>query len=568
MFYENVIKCTFFMLQLLAQGGDTLIMRRFNYRIYVVLLCTAYFTMLYIFHGNLQVEITTPCQNKRCWVKSERKNPGSQDAKIDETLEVGDEKLELRRIKGLDDHNFSQIKFLNTPKSKVFDSGEKFVSRSMDVRLIVDFQMSKETNFTNQSDKIRLPNPSETCYLDASFPNRQFYSLEPDSFVYSAYYDERYSKHFIRLMTILNLNKTKRKLKVYCHFSSNGTDFKQEASFYELCENHGKPYGGFMLSCEVPREVTDVCSITVSMDIISLSNNYVVPETSKQTLPVTKLGFDFKRNQLSRSINRKYNFSVCIPPLFGNIDTDKLIEFIELNRELGFEHFMFYTAKIDNADVLKVLNYYVVKNIVTVVDFILPSTIQKNKIWYNAQLSAHNDCLYRAMSISNFVAFIDIDEFIVPHDGKYFVTDLIRSEFNVSDNVCGISFDSVFYDSKYSKHLYDLDTSLITQKLTGRTTMFSKVRTKVMVRPEKIFEVGIHHISKPAEEAFKVVKVNSSNVYLHHYRSCVPNYGMKCNNFEEDLTMWKYGGPLKETFAKIQKDVFPPTSESIRHLET
>ena len=40
-------------------------------------------------------------------------------------------------------------------------------------------------------------------------------------------------------------------------------------------------------------------------------------------------------------------------------------------------------------------------------------------IWYNGQLVANNDCLYRNMPLSKYTAFHDIDELIIPRQEGY-----------------------------------------------------------------------------------------------------------------------------------------------------
>jgi len=52
---------------------------------------------------------------------------------------------------------------------------------------------------------------------------------------------------------------------------------------------------------------------------------------------------------------------------------------------------------------------------VTLIPWILPSSVTAQSIWYNGQLLAVNDCLYRTSHAFNYVAFNDLDEFIVPH---------------------------------------------------------------------------------------------------------------------------------------------------------
>jgi len=76
---------------------------------------------------------------------------------------------------------------------------------------------------------------------------------------------------------------------------------------------------------------------------------------------------------------------------------------------------------------------------------------------------------------------------------------------------------------------------------------FSRVRTKVMVQPSAVFELGIHHVSRPLYSLpaathtpadgggkmapTKVVVVDPDVAFVHHYRDCTNDYEYKldCN---------------------------------------
>jgi len=118
---------------------------------------------------------------------------------------------------------------------------------------------------------------------------------------------------------------------------------------------------------------------------------------------------------------------VCVPPLFGRVKPRTLIEFVEMTRLLGAEHFVFYaprsvtdhddhdrtTSSIDVGDVLRL---YADAGLVTVIPWTLPveaATSSTAGIWYGGQLPAINDCLYRTMHAVDRVVFNDLDEFVV-----------------------------------------------------------------------------------------------------------------------------------------------------------
>ena len=76
--------------------------------------------------------------------------------------------------------------------------------------------------------------------------------------------------------------------------------------------------------------------------------------------------------------------------------------------------------------------------------------------------------------------------------------------------------------------------------------------TKCIVDPRKIFEQGIHHISKPLEEFYQAEKVDWNIARVFHYRKCQDSRALmqlKCSaKFEVDKTMRRFGEKLTINF--------------------
>lgn len=103
--------------------------------------------------------------------------------------------------------------------------------------------------------------------------------------------------------------------------------------------------------------------------------------------------------------------------------TIQLIEFLELNKLLGISHFTFYNASTGpSASCL--LQEYINEGVVSVLSWDLPIQ-SKTEIRTEGMFAALNDCLYRNMYRYSYIAFIDIDEFIVPRF-NFTLMDLIR----------------------------------------------------------------------------------------------------------------------------------------------
>ncbi|XP_025097306.1 beta-1,4-galactosyltransferase galt-1-like isoform X2 [Pomacea canaliculata] len=222
-----------------------------------------------------------------------------------------------------------------------------------------------------------------------------------------------------------------------------------------------------------------------------------------------------------------YNFSICVSPLFGSVSPKRLVEFLELTRLLGVQQIFFYdfsTSKV----VRRVLRHYEGKRWVTVIPWRMPKEMSSN-IWYHGQLVVHNDCLYRTMAQSVYTAFHDIDEFIVPHskDARTY-SEIIPPE--LPNDTCGYSFVSAFFDPLVATQLPD---DVMTVFSTART----EVLTKVMVMPRRVFEVGIHHVSKQLLDPWESRPFNPERALLHHYRDALDDYDMSCDSWVKDTTI-------------------------------
>ncbi|KAH9502698.1 hypothetical protein Btru_069551 [Bulinus truncatus] len=90
-----------------------------------------------------------------------------------------------------------------------------------------------------------------------------------------------------------------------------------------------------------------------------------------------------------------------------------------------------------------------------------------------------------------------------------------------------------------------------------RSILLRKVRTKVMVCPWRVFEVGIHHVSKQNRNQWRSFNVDPSVAYLHHYRRCASGYGMNCFTFDQDTTVAdRYSDKLTANFISVVTSLY------------
>ena len=365
----------------------------------------------------------------------------------------------------------------------------------------------------------------------------KFQLLGEHGFVLSAYYDER--AHPDIYVRIIAMQPRSLKEPVYCLLKDDdsGKLHTVEAGRYVFNENHGRPYGGQLLSCPVRGLVSkNPCFVMVSEEPDEWEGAVTLPLLRIPPLPPSHYSSEF---------------GVCVPALHGGITVERLVDFVETTRQLGAGHFYFYRYDGDSAEafitpaIQRATQYYVDKGLATVYPWHLP--VLDKYLWYHGQVLAVHHCLYQNMRAHKYLAFNDIDEFLVPH--KHETWSSLLSELDTGE-YSGFKFHSAFFEPNSSKSpiaLHDLQRS-----------SHNSVLTKCMVKPERIFEMGIHHISKWLKEQWEPYSVDPDLALVHHHRQCnafLSQRGLRCGVQVRDETMLRYREKLLQQFSVAMNEL-------------
>ena len=233
----------------------------------------------------------------------------------------------------------------------------------------------------------------------------RFIEVEKGTLLYSAWFDDRQDQNYIQVLLLTSRRKNPPPLS--CRFQSGSnsiTSTSVASSYYEIDERESdKRYGMFVASCALPKELIETpCYVDISIKLTSEQRN------SSVVLPVGNV-----KNQQCTTNTNEGEYGICIPPLHGHISVNALIEFLELSQILGASYFTFYDFQISK-NVSNVLKYYEGKGLAQVLSWKLPSYISESHVHYYGQIFAMEDCLFRSMNHLDFVAFNDLDEYIVP----------------------------------------------------------------------------------------------------------------------------------------------------------
>ena len=147
------------------------------------------------------------------------------------------------------------------------------------------------------------------------------------------------------------------------------------------------------------------------------------------------------------------------------------------------------------------------------------------------------------------VAVNDIDEFVVPRRHASWA-DWLNETAQVQH--AGFSFRSAFFPAQqgHGEHF------LVTLNNDHRTEQVNRIRNKVMTYPLRVFEIGIHHISKPILAKLQVPAIAETQVLLHHYRGCSSSYLQDCRVYTKDDRVQQLFGPqLEQVTLRALKDL-------------
>lgn len=369
-----------------------------------------------------------------------------------------------------------------------------------------------------------------------------FKKLANSVYVYSAYLENRQpDKPKVKMIV---LRKSKEEAEIHCHFRIRGRLFRNvTASFREMSENHGRQFGGWVYECNIP--------ISVLAEHKKHKTQLFYMPLSCNSGPLVKV----KVGPMTQSKpSRKLDLGLCVPPLFGELSISATIQFIELWKILGASHFTFYLHDVSSS-ISRLLNFYHSRGEVTLLNWRLPDHIQNTEIWYHGQLLAIQDCLYRNMSQFRYLSFVDLDEFIIPTI-NFTLLDMIQeleSSGIYSDSLnTGLSFKSTFFAPN---QILDTEQYLTYLQLLVRTDSFSSKRTKLIVQPLKVEEMGVHHVSRHVEKSTSVVNVATDIAKIHHYRTCAKNFDSdaRCVPEVRDDTILKYADKLVANYKNIIK---------------
>lgn len=172
-------------------------------------------------------------------------------------------------------------------------------------------------------------------------------------------------------------------------------------------------YSPFYITCPLDKTAPTPQSVSVLVN----GQEQQQPENLLQIIVNYKKEEKWHPNKEQYQVDQ---MAVCVKPLHYDYNkVVELLEFIELHRIMGVNHFFLYNHTV-GPQVGCLLNKYQQEGLVTVYDWQLPIVSQK-EIRTEGIFASLNDCLYRTMHRFSHTIFVDFDEYIIPTQHRTYV---------------------------------------------------------------------------------------------------------------------------------------------------
>lgn len=357
-----------------------------------------------------------------------------------------------------------------------------------------------------------------TASAFSAYRHRVMYTFPGlELYVYRAYIDDRFNKTLIRIFGLEKKNTVSGHFRCSWTTLRDGVTVQAHAPARKYMVDTSwpdwSPY--FANNFDCPIRADD------SPSHVCLSRQ---EDGASITVPVELTPVRTPRRRLS----------VCVKPVTGgHFRVDRFVEWLEMQRQAGVERVIIYNTDLAGAARF-VLGYYERNGLVQVVDYpYLTAILQKVNapgyspekfyaIYQQVYLVAMHDCLYRFRKVYEHMAFIDIDEVILPTRDESLVTAIQRAR-TLYPYAAGLLFLTAWHFEDY----YNTHSSSSGGKTASYLYMqkYKKATNPIDNQPKCVFvtdyvvKLNFHSVVDVFSKAYGNYKVSPVDIgYLHHFR--------------------------------------------------
>ncbi|XP_053090655.1 uncharacterized protein LOC128318506 [Pangasianodon hypophthalmus] len=338
------------------------------------------------------------------------------------------------------------------------------------------------------------------------------------TYMVGSYIEHRQEVKMIRTIAIVLRNEN---TEYHCLLCCNGKHVSVSANYSIHSDHFGFEYGTADITCQVP----ETCTTPTHVAITSQS-------PKKDGSSQDTHAFQPVRNQQKQEVF-PYEFTVCISTMFDYANVLELVQAMEMFKILGVQKVAIYKTSC-HPFTQKVLDYYIRQNFVEIIPWQVASYINVSRGWnktlssgelhYFGQIAALNDCVYRYMYQSHYVALQDLDEFILPINLTTWSELLPELERKYNQEV-GFEFEAYYFPlsiadlkPEYSpdswKTVMGVNVLEHVYRLSNDPKEFNSF--KVIVNPRLVFCTTVHGFLQSVNDS---VRVDHEIAHIYHIRN-------------------------------------------------
>lgn len=229
-------------------------------------------------------------------------------------------------------------------------------------------------------------------------------------------------------------------------------------------DHFGFSYGTADIMCPLPADCDKPSHIAVVSDKISSDSGDSLRVTIPRTAQPDQHQFLEVKNKNEKNEDFKHNFTVCISAMFDFTNVLQFVQSLEMFKLLGVSKVFVYNSSHSD-EMQRVLDYYNETAFLEVIPWPMSKFLNVSRGWlpshdpgdihYYGQIPALNDCLYRNMYLSKYVALHDIDEIILPQEVQSWTELLPLLEKKYPAKKCYMFENNLFPTNVFSQNFLE-----------------------------------------------------------------------------------------------------------------
>lgn len=372
------------------------------------------------------------------------------------------------------------------------------------------------------------------------------------AYMIGSYIEQRQEVKMVKTIAVVLRNEN---IEYRCLLCCDGQTISGPASLDIHSDHFGFEYGTADINCHVPDKCSTPTYVAITSQAAaedeSLRNNHTVQ-------PVMNL----KKVQ-----NFPYEFTVCISVMYEYDNVLEFVQVMEMFKILGVQKVAIYLTNC-TSDLQKVLDYYVREKFVDLIPWKIASYVEVSRGWqksassgqlhYFGQIAALNDCVYRYMYQSHYVALQDLDELILPLNFKNW-NELLPELEKKYNQIGGFEFENHLFpisikdlNAKYSpdswKKVKGENVLQHIIKISNDPRKFNNF--KVIVNPRLVFKTTVHGV---LQSVGGTIRVDPQIAHMYHLRK-IENENLKQQTEILDPRLRDYANTLIPAVSEVLRE--------------